>query len=274
MTVENLPAMAPAAALPGYPDPQRVTAMRVLRSKWTKLRTLRSSAWSLLVAAALIVAVGVLLCMARSSSWRPSDASGFDPTATSLTGVYLAQVAIGSLGVLMITGEYASGLIRLTLAAVPRRLPVLWAKALALAALSLAVCVPALLTAFLAGQHVLAAHHVGTALGRPGTVRALLGGALLLVGVGLLGLGLGGLLRNTAAALTALWPAVRGHDPGRLPTLEPLRAGLEVPALRRGDRDPEHHARFRGAPAVDRPRRVRAVRARRARRRGPAAALP
>lgn len=75
MTVENLPAMAPAAALPGYPDPQRVTAMRVLRSKWTKLRTLRSSAWSLLVAAALIVAVGVLLCMARSSSWRPSDAS-------------------------------------------------------------------------------------------------------------------------------------------------------------------------------------------------------
>jgi ABC-2 type transport system permease protein len=209
MTTDTLDA-PPIPVLPHYRDPQRVTLPRVLRSEWTKLRTLRSSSWSLLSAAFIVVAVGILLCMAQATQLTPTQIATLDSTATSLNGVYLAQVAIGSLGVLAITGEYATGMIKLTLTAVPRRLPVLWAKAVALAALIFVVCAPAVLATFLVGQHVLAAHHAGVTLGHPGTARALLGAVLLLACVGLLGLGLGGLLRNTAAALASLFGLLFG----------------------------------------------------------------
>jgi hypothetical protein len=119
--------------LPTYDLPQRVSQLRVLRSEWTKLRSLRSTVWSLLIAAGLIIGGGVLASSVTASNWPPpnaADRAAFDPTAVSLTGVYLAQVAVGVLGVLLISGEYGTGMIRSTLAAVPRRLPVLWGKAI------------------------------------------------------------------------------------------------------------------------------------------------
>jgi ABC-type transport system involved in multi-copper enzyme maturation permease subunit len=187
--------------------PQRVTQARVVRSEWTKLRTVPSTAWSLLTTAVLVVGIGVLYSMVRVTRppRQPADVASFDPTAVSLSGVQLAQLAIGVLGVLLVTGEYATGSIRISLAAVPRRLPVLWGKATVLALTTLALCVPATFAAFLVGQSVLSAEHLDTALGRPGVARAVLGGALYLTAVGLLGLGLGGLFRSTAGATAALF---------------------------------------------------------------------
>ena len=153
------PSPAPApAALPPYLRPQRVTQARVLRSEWTKLRTQPSALWALLSAVILIAGFGILYSLLREA--RPPHGAAaigsFDPVAVSLSGVQLAQIAVGVLGVLLITSEYATGLIRTTLAAVPRRLPVLWGKAAMLAAAIVAVSLPAVLAAFLAGQSILA----------------------------------------------------------------------------------------------------------------------
>ena len=102
----------------------RVTQARVTRSEWTKLRTQPGALWSLLSAVILIVAFGILYSLLRAA--RPphgAAVASFDPVSVSLAGVQLAQIAAGVLGVLLITSEYASGLIRTTLAAVPRRRP-------------------------------------------------------------------------------------------------------------------------------------------------------
>jgi ABC-2 type transport system permease protein len=191
---------------------QRVTQGRVLRSEWTKLRSLPSTGWSLLAAVMLTVGFGALYALLRVARPpnRPADVASFDPTAISLTGVYLAQLAVGVLGVLLVTGEYATGMIRTSFAAVPRRLPVLWGKAIALASTTLALFVPAGFAAFLVGQSILSSAHLGTTLDRPGVARAVLGSALYLTAVGLFGLGLGALLRNTAAAIGSLFGALFG----------------------------------------------------------------
>ena len=184
----------------------RVTPLRVVRSEWTKLRSLPSTAWSLATAVALVVGFGALYSTLRvTRPPEPAAVASFDPTAVSLVGVQLAALAVGVLGVLLVTGEYASGTIRTTLAAVPARLPVLWGKAVAFAATTLALCVPAALAAFLVGQSILARERLDTTLGQPGTARAVLGSALYLAAVGLLGLGLGALLRSSAGAIAALF---------------------------------------------------------------------
>jgi ABC-2 type transport system permease protein len=191
---------------PARPAGQRVTLTRVIRSEWTKLRSLPSTRWSLLISVASIVGFGALYCLLRVT--RPPDnpaaVASFDPTAVSLTGVQLAQFAVGVLGVLLIAGEYATGLIRTSLTAVPARLPVLWGKAIVFGLTTLAVCLPATLAAFLVGQSILEAERLDTALGHPGVARAVLGSALYLAVIGLLGLGLGALLRSTAAAVATL----------------------------------------------------------------------
>jgi len=201
------PDPAPAAtALPASQRPQRVTQVRVLRAEWTKLRTQPSALWALSAAVILTVAVGVLYSLLRVA--RPphgaAASSSFDPVSVSLSGVQLAQIAAGVLGVLLVTSEYASGLIRTSLAAVPRRLPVLWGKAGALAAVTVAVSLPAAFTAFAAGQSVLARQHLAVPLSQPGGARAVIGSALYLAVAALLGLGLGALLRSAAGGIAAL----------------------------------------------------------------------
>jgi ABC-2 type transport system permease protein len=190
--------------------PQRVTQARVVRSEWTKLRSVPSTAWSLLAAVVLTVGFGALYSMVRVTRppREPAAVASFDPTAISLGGVQLAQLAIGILGVLLVTGEYSTGTIRTSLAAVPGRLPVLWGKALAVALSTLVLCVPAVFAAFLVGQSILSSEHLDVTLGHPGVTRAVLGSALYLTAVGLLGLGLGALLRNTAGAVSALFAVV------------------------------------------------------------------
>jgi ABC-2 type transport system permease protein len=198
---------ATANALPGGAAPQRVTLARVVRSEWTKLRSLPSTAWSLLAAVVLVVVFGALYSLLRVTRppHDPAALASFDPTAISLGGVRLAELAVGVLGVLLVTGEYATGMIRTSLTAVPTRLPVLWGKAIVLAVTTLALCLPAAFAAFLVGQSILSSEHLDTTLGQPGTARAVLGSALYLTAVGLLGLGLGALLRNTGGGIAALF---------------------------------------------------------------------
>ena len=199
-------ALAPAA-LPAYSRPQKVTQARVLRSEWTKLRTQPSALWTLLSAVILTVAFGILYSFLREA--RPphgaAAVASFDAAGISLSGVQLAQIAVGVLGVLLITSEYASGLIRTTLAAVPRRLPVLWGKAATLTVATIAVSLPAAFAAFLAGQSILGRQHLAVHLSQPGVARAVIGCALYLAVAGLLGLGLGALLRSTAGGIAALF---------------------------------------------------------------------
>jgi hypothetical protein len=108
------------------------------------------------------------------------------------------------LGVLLITGEYATGMVRSTFAAVPRRLPVLWAKVGVYSLVGLALAVPSTLIAFFAGQALLSSQHLQIAFSSAGVPGAVLGTALYLTLVGLFGLGLGAILRNTAAGIATL----------------------------------------------------------------------
>lgn len=177
--------------------------MSVMHAELTKFRSIPSTAWSLLSAVALIVGFGGLYAMVRVTR-PPADPAGFDAVGVSLAGVQVAHFAVGVLGVLVITNEYASGLIRTTLAAVPRRTPVLWGKAAVLATAIFAVALPAAFGAFLTGQSVLSAEHLDTSLGQPGVARAVVGAALYLSAVALLGLGLGAILRHTAGGVSAV----------------------------------------------------------------------
>ncbi len=114
----------------------------VIRSEWTKLRSVRSTWWTLLATFAIMVGLGALLCAAfvsRFDGLDPGDIARFDPTAHSLRGLFLAQLTIGVLGVLAITNEYATGMIRNTFAAVPQRRAVLAAKALVFGVVALVV---------------------------------------------------------------------------------------------------------------------------------------
>jgi ABC-type transport system involved in multi-copper enzyme maturation permease subunit len=187
---------------------QRVTPARVVLSEWTKLRTLRSTVYALLAAVAFLIGFAILVPSVVTAHWPPrdpQDALTFDPVGVSLVGGFFAQLAIGVLGVLIMTGEYATGMIRATLAAVPTRLPVLWAKALVYGITSLVLSTIAAIIAFFIGQAILSSKHIETTWGSPHVARAVFGSALYLAGVGLLGLGLGALLRNTAGAISTLF---------------------------------------------------------------------
>lgn len=188
-------------------DHVRITFARVVASEWTKVRSLRSTAWSLIVMVILIVGLGALfpaLQVAHWSSLKPAERAAFDPTAASLAGVFLAQLAVAVFGVLLISGEYATGQIRSTFAAVPRRLPVLWAKALVFTVMIALIGIVSSVVAFLIAQSELTAVHVQVALSAPGVARAVVGAGIYLVLVGLLGLALAALLRSTAAAISSV----------------------------------------------------------------------
>ena len=182
-----------------------ITQSRVLRSEWTKLRSVRSTRWSLIAALGLTIGIAVLATAVFRNHWASmsiGDRAGFHPLELNLAGVQLAQLAIGVLGVLVVTAEYSTGMIRASMTAVPRRLPVLWGKAVVFGLTTLALSVPAVLVAFFAGQSVLAGGgipHLG--LHDPGVTRAVLGAGLYLCMVGLFGLGIGAILRNTAGGI-------------------------------------------------------------------------
>jgi len=182
-----------------------VTQARVLLSEWTKLRSVRSTRWSLAAALILTIGIAALATAVFRNHWAgmsAADRADFHPLELNMAGVQLAQLAIGVLGVLVITAEYSTGMIRASMTAVPTRLPVFWGKAIVYGLTTLVVMVPAVLVAFLIGQSVLSGGgipHLG--LADPGVTRAVLGAGLYLGVVGLFGLGIGAILRNTAGGI-------------------------------------------------------------------------
>ena len=184
-----------------------VTQARVALSEWTKLRSLRSTRWAMLATLLFTIGIGILACTVFAARWphlSPSDKADFHPLRVSLAGVNLAQLSIGVLGVLVITGEYTTGMIRSTFAAVPKRLPVLWAKAGVFAAVTFALTLPAVLIAFFVGQSILSSRHVQIAFTHPGVARAVIGAALFLTVMGIFGLGIGAIVRHTAGGIVTL----------------------------------------------------------------------
>ncbi len=204
------------------PHPSAAAELRaVVGSEATKIRSVRSTMWTLLVAIAATAGIGSLICLARVSRWDqfgPREKQMFDATMFSLRGVFLAQLAIGVLGVLVISSEYSTGMIRTTLAAVPQRRILLVAKVIVFAVVAFVVALVGCFGAFWAGQAILAGKTFVTASGAtipagvsisyPGALRAVLGGAVYLTAIGLLGLALGVLLRRTAGAIATLFGLV------------------------------------------------------------------
>ena len=192
-----------AADVPRNPG---VTFPRVVTSEWTKLRSLRSTRYSLAAAVLTMILLAFLVALVQMGRWdRMSlfDRLRYDSINNAVAGYHLAQLAIGVLGVMVITGEYSTGMIRSSLIAVPRRLPVLWAKALVFAAVTFALMIASALVAFFLVQDEAKRHHVQHALSAPHALRAVVGVALYLTVLGLLAIGLGALLRNTAGAISA-----------------------------------------------------------------------
>lgn len=179
----------------------------VMRSEWTKLRTVRSTYWTAAIAALTVLGIAAGACgdWAANLSSHRDRISDLDPITTSLTGVYFAQLAVGALGVLVISSEYGTGMIKATLTAVPQRRTVLAAKALTFTAATLVFGQLVGFAAFGIGQAILSTQHAGVSLGHPGALRATVGSGLYLSAVGLLGFGVGAAVRHTAGALTALF---------------------------------------------------------------------
>lgn len=186
----------------------KVTQARVIASEWVKLRSLRSTWYTLAVAVVGMAGLGILFAWVTESRWataRPEERAGFNPAELSLRGMFLAQLAIGVLGVLIVSSEYASGMIRATLAAVPKRLPVLIGKALVFAVLVFTTMLASAFIAFFGAQSFLSRQHIQTTVGAPGVLRIIIGTALYLTVVGLLAMALGWLIRNTAGAIATVF---------------------------------------------------------------------
>jgi hypothetical protein len=230
------------------PRTGRVTPPRVLLSEWTKLRSVRSTRWSLLIAFVFTIGIAAIACAVVSHHWphmRPHERADFHPLEVNFAGVQLAQLAIGVLGVLVITAEYSTGMIRASMTAVPKRLPVLWGKTIVYGATTLGLMIPATLIAFVVGQGILSGRHINIAFTHPGVARAVIGAALYLTVIGLFGLGLGAIVRNTAGGI-ALFAGIMFVLPPLMNVLPtswnnaaspylPLQAGQAIMSITPGD---------------------------------------
>ncbi len=177
----------------------------VFRSEWTKLSSVRSTGWALLILFLVSVGFGTLSCQAANSSWPNMDAQvrrTFDPVGTSLSGLEMAQLVIVVLGALVITSEYSSGSIRTSLAAVPRRMRLLAGKIGVFLVIALVSGLISSFVAFFLGQSLMTHPGMAASITDPGVLRAVIGGGLYLAGSGLFGLAIGLLVRHTAGAIT------------------------------------------------------------------------
>jgi ABC-2 type transport system permease protein len=180
-----------------------VTQIRVVRSEWAKLRALRSTWWCGLTAVVLIVGLGAAIAGGGTAYHVSAGNSAAKGVSASLLGLLFAQLVIGVVGVLAFSGEYGTGMIRATLAVVPSRLPVLWAKVIVLAALVLPVTLLCALGDFFTATAIVSSRGGSViSLTDPGVLRTVVGASLYLTVVVIIGLALGALLRKTAAGLS------------------------------------------------------------------------
>jgi hypothetical protein len=198
-TLDQAARLAERAPLDDVGKP--VTGRKVIKAEWVKFRTLRSS-WAVLGAAVLgMVVIGFLVAhnTRHLVGVAPEDAAASGP----LQGYFLGQLLIGALGVVFVTGEYSTGMIRSTFAAVPKRLPVLRAKAAVFTVIVLFTMTAASVVAFLIAQAYISHYRTGASLSQPGVLRVVIGTGVYLTLVGLIGAVAGWIVRSTPGALVA-----------------------------------------------------------------------
>ena len=232
----------PAAGLTAVGLSRARYGRETLHAEWTKLRTVASTGWLLAGAAALTVAVGALVDLAATC---PSTGCSADPAKLSLTGVQAGQAIVAIIAVLTVSNEYSTGMIRITLTAMPRRLTVLAAKAVLVAGLVLVAGAVAVLASVLAGQLILPGHGftppASLSLGDGPVLRAACGSVLYLTLVALLSLGIATAVRESAVAiglvlgLLYVFPVVTSvvgnqHWQRHLEQIGPMTAGLYIQA--------------------------------------------
>jgi ABC-type transport system involved in multi-copper enzyme maturation permease subunit len=179
----------------------------LMKAEWIKLRSLRSSKWTLAAMVVVTVGLGALINAEVAAHWAhasASDKATWDPTNQSLVGAAFGQLAVAVFGVLAITAEYASGTIRSSVAAAPRRTPMLVAKAVVYGGVALVVGEVISFASYFIGQALLSGHTPISHIGDPGVIRAVaLTGAYFAL-VSLMALGIGFALRHTAGAIASL----------------------------------------------------------------------
>jgi ABC-2 type transport system permease protein len=200
--------IAPTFASSVQPD-HRPGIVGVARSEWTKIRSLRSTYWTFMVTAGLTIGLGSLFSLGRTSgrsSGRDPLTANFNAAGFAFNAMFLSQLAIGVLGVLIITAEYSSGMIRTSFTAVPQRGSLLAVKATVFALVTFVVASLTAFATFFASQAILnrGTLSLGVSITSPHALRIVIGAALYLTVCSLLGVALGALLRSTAAAVTAL----------------------------------------------------------------------
>ncbi|MFC9326488.1 ABC transporter permease subunit [Kitasatospora sp. NPDC057015] len=179
----------------------------ILRSEWTKVRSVRSTIWTLALTFVVTVGLGALLSLLTNNNFEEftrGDDTPFDATGTSFSGIMLGELAIIVFGVLAVGNEYSTGMIRVTLAAVPQRGTLLTGKAVVLGALAFAVALVTAFVTFFLGQSLLGDH--STSLGEPHVLRAVIGAALYLTMLCLFSAGVTAMLHNQTLALGVLVP--------------------------------------------------------------------
>jgi ABC-2 type transport system permease protein len=183
----------PGVRRPGFAD--------TLRAEWVKFWTVRSTRWSLAMLFVLGAGLTTLVCWAAAGDIAAGE-TGEAPGAFLTWGLLFSQLTALALGTLVVTSEYGTGMIRATVTAMPRRGRVVAAKALVLSATLFVAGVVTAVAGYLGGNLFLDREGAGVALSDDGVVRALLGNGLYLAGLGVFALGLGLLIRHTAAALS------------------------------------------------------------------------
>lgn len=205
MTIATTAGTLPVAAPDDLPS-GHYGLLGQLRSEWTKMRTVRSTIWSLVATVVAVVGIGAIATAVTAAHWRNAgivDRIGFDPTARSLAGIFLGQIVIGVLGVLVMSAEYGTGTIRATLSAIPNRPLVLACKAAMFGAVAFVASEILTFAAFFLGQQLLKGSTPYATLSQPGVFTAVFGAGLVLTVLGLFALGLATIIRHTAGALAA-----------------------------------------------------------------------
>jgi len=196
--------VAPAAARPGRP----AGFGHLLLSEWTKIRSVRSTTWTLIAFVIVTIGFAALITWVTAANWTGPHAAERDARAiadpTSIifgVAVYLGQLTLSVLGVLVIAAEYSSGVIRASLLAVPKRLPMLLAKVFVFAILVGILAEIVAFGSFFVGSAILHTR-VSVSLSDPGILRATIGAGLYLTVFGLFAMGIGTLIRHTAGAIS------------------------------------------------------------------------
>ncbi|WUH90826.1 ABC transporter permease [Streptomyces sp. NBC_00433] len=179
----------------------------ILQSEWTKIRSVRSTIWTLALAFIVTVALGAIICLVIDNTWgdlSSDDQATFDPTNTSFVGMQLGQLALIVFGVLVIASEYSTGMIRTSLAAVPQRGSFYASKVAVAGALALVVGMATSFIVFFVGQALLGSHKAH--IGDPGVLRAVVGAGLYMTLLVLLCVGAAAMLRSPMLGLGILMP--------------------------------------------------------------------